>query len=594
MPEAQPFPIQPPPGVVKRETDAVIEGRWKDSQWVRSIDGRPEKMGGWEKKTSVAADGSIRALHAWRDLGFLRYVGVGTYKKLYAYEYNDWSQNDITPLDDDGTLGTDPFTTTSGSAVVSVADTAHGRKSGDTVIFSGATTFNNVTMNGTFTVLTVTNANVYTVTAATTASGTGAGGGSSVDYEYEVTIGSEFGAVGLGYGVGRYGIGTYGTARDGSTLTVEPRIWSLDHYGENLLSTFNGGTLYMWDPDTLGAGGRALAISNAPTDVRAAFITEERFIMTLCDDMLVKWPSQDDYTDWTPSDTNTANQRRLQIGTKLVSGRALGNRISLVWTDATVYVFQYTGSSSVFSSRAVGRNCGLIAPNAVIVDQRGIAYWMGNESFHLYNGSVQEMPNVNDIKHFVFDNVRREYAYLCAAHYNAKYDEIIFFYVVDGETQPTKYVLYSIKDQAWWPGELTRTACTNFDHDETRPIFSGDDGHIYLHEVGYNDHNDAAIECYVELAPYAIKDGAVLMDIDGFIGDFVEQVGDITVDFECFDRLRQSAIDTQSLTFEDDEDLEDLRLCGRHVGFTITSNEVDGYFRYGKPVALVKTNGARR
>jgi len=70
------------------------------------------------------------------------------------------------------------------------------------------------------------------------------------------------------------------------------------------------------------------------------------------------WPDQNDPTAWTPLDANTANTRRLTDGTELVNGLALGQRISLVWSDNALYVFQYTGSASVYDSRKVSTNCG--------------------------------------------------------------------------------------------------------------------------------------------------------------------------------------------------------------------------------------------
>jgi len=218
---------------------------------------------------------------------------------------------------------------------------------------------------------------------------------------------------------------------------------------------------------------------------------------------------------------------------------------------------------------------------------------MGNDSFHVYNGTTQEIPNVNNIKDHVFGNLRREFAYLCYAHYNAAFDEIIWNYVPEGETTPTLYVLYSIKDGAWAVGSLARVSATNFDHGETRPIMGASNGHLYQHEDGY-DADGSAIEAYMELAPYALEDGRQILDVDGFVADFPDQVGNVTIEFEGFDRLRQAAIDSATLTVSTTEDLEDLRLCARHIGFTIRSNTVGGFFRYGKPMALVKSNGARR
>jgi hypothetical protein len=40
----------------------------------------------------------------------------------------------------------------------------------------------------------------------------------------------------------------------------------------------------------------------------------------------------------------------LQFGTKLVKGAAIAPFISLVWTDAAVYLFQYTGSLFLYNS----------------------------------------------------------------------------------------------------------------------------------------------------------------------------------------------------------------------------------------------------
>mgnify|MGYP001558973749 CR=1 FL=1 len=178
MAQAKPVPITPPPGVVKTESDRIIEGRWKDTEKVRFSGGLLEKIGGHSKLTADATSGKGRKLHAWRDNKSQRFVSVGTYRKVYVYG-SDFVQHDITPLADSGTLGADPFATTSGSDVVVVTDADHGRSVGDTVIFSGATTVNGLTLNGTFLVTTVTGVNTYTIIASGAASGTGSGGGGS-------------------------------------------------------------------------------------------------------------------------------------------------------------------------------------------------------------------------------------------------------------------------------------------------------------------------------------------------------------------------------------------------------------------------------
>jgi hypothetical protein len=595
MPEARPIPIAPPPGVVKTEATRVIEGRWSDAQWIRFQAGKPQKRGGHTKQTNALTSGVPRALHAWRDLSQQDYMGAATSKKLYVYD-RTFTQADITPIDKTGTLGANPFTTTNGSKIVTVAHTSHTRVSGSAVTFSGATAVGGLTLNGTFTVLVVTGANTYTIQAASAATSGATGGGAAVAYTYEINIGAEAGTYALGYGVGGYGLSTWGTARAVSTLVVEPRIWTLEHYGALLFSSYNGGTIYQFDPATLSTNGRALKLTNAPTDVRAMFITEERFVFALRDNMTINWPDQNDPTIWTPASSNTANTRRLTDGTKLINGLALGQRISLVWSDNALYVFQYTGNASVYDSRKVSTNCGLIAPHAKAADRDGVVYWMSSHTYHLYNGGVSEIPNAADIKDFVFDNLRTDQPYLCWAYYDPKFHEVTFFYVALGASEPELSVTYDIDGQNWTPNiwsAFPRASATKFQHGDTRPYLGGVDGNIYLQEDGYNA-DGAAIPLSLTLAPFALQDGAQNYELDGIRMDEKGQVGNIDVTVSAYETLRGGVIESETITVTETDELLDPRIAGRYMSLAFSSNAVDAFFRLGKPTAFIKNGGARR
>ena len=82
----------------------------------------------------------------------------------------------MTPAEDSGNLS-NAFAVTSGSATVTVTDSAHGLLTGNRIIL-GAASFNGVSWsaNTEFTV-TVTNTNTYSFTASGNASSTGSGVG---------------------------------------------------------------------------------------------------------------------------------------------------------------------------------------------------------------------------------------------------------------------------------------------------------------------------------------------------------------------------------------------------------------------------------
>jgi len=92
-----------------------------------------------------------------------------------------------------GFLGANPYTTTNGSNTVSVFLTQHGFTQGSVFFSQGATAFNGATINGTFIVNGVTDANDFTIDITplgTTPTGSGSGGGSNVTYNCDALVGA--------------------------------------------------------------------------------------------------------------------------------------------------------------------------------------------------------------------------------------------------------------------------------------------------------------------------------------------------------------------------------------------------------------------
>ena len=125
------------PGIQKQTSDLGASGGYVDSDNVRFRYGLPEKIGGWEKTVTNTLIGVVRDAHHWVALDGTRLAALGTDKKLYIYA-NDLIY-DITPERQSNTGVTSAFTTTNGSANVTVNITGHGANEGDIVTFSGKT-----------------------------------------------------------------------------------------------------------------------------------------------------------------------------------------------------------------------------------------------------------------------------------------------------------------------------------------------------------------------------------------------------------------------------------------------------------------------
>jgi hypothetical protein len=565
------------PGIVKSDTEYSQEGRYIDGDHVRWVKARPEKIGGWMSMASSLLTGVCRGLFPWRDNDSVRRIACGTNKKLTLFSGGTLA--DITPLRASGTLATDPFTTSNGSNVVIVTHVAHGANAGDYVTFSGAATFNGVTISGEYQIDSVIDADLYRIQHGTTATGSGSGGGASVTYEYQINNGLQDSTEAAGYGAGTYGTGTYGTPRP-STLTLFCRTWSLDNYGENLLACPRGGNLYQWDPDT---GGRAQLVAGAPTNNMGMFVTEERFPVLYGADgnpMKVKWPNQDDITDWVPTETNTADERVLQDGNLIQTGFRVRSGVNLLLTDTAAVAMQYTGDDFVYRLFPVGRQCGVIGPHGADV-YNGVAYWMGDTQFFKWSGGVVVPIDSKDIRDYVFKdvNLAQRAKFMCRV--NRRFNEIWFFYCSANSVEIDRYVALMLDEgEKWHIGTLVRTAWVDSPL-FTRPVATDLGGQLYEHENGTDDDGDA-LRAYLRSAPVDIDDGEQNFDIFAVIPDFKDQVGRLSLYLFTREYPRASEETAGPFTVLPSTDIiDDVGASGRQAAIQIESNEVGGHFRLG-------------
>lgn len=232
-------------GVDKDNSPLVDQLAWTDADKIRFVGGLPETIYGWERASATDILGICRGAFTYADNERNPIAAFGTHLRLYAMNL-DGALFDITPVVERGVM-VNPFTTTSGSAVVTVADTAHGRTAESKVRFAGASAVGGITVDGEYTVTEAIDANTYTITH-TSAAGSSAGpGGGTVLYDYALAAGQTDGLGGLGYGTGGYGAGGYGGGSSG--LTLYPRTWSFAPWGQNLLASPRGGAIYEWAPE---------------------------------------------------------------------------------------------------------------------------------------------------------------------------------------------------------------------------------------------------------------------------------------------------------------------------------------------------------
>jgi len=529
------------PGVDREGTSYDSEGGWFDSNLIRFNRGRPQKIGGWRKDNENTFLGTCRALHGWVDLDGSKYLGLGTTNKYYLEEGGS-TFTDITPIRVTTGNNEISFAATNGSSTLTVTDTAHGAVTGDFVTYSGCASLGGLVtaavLNQEYEIIGITSVNVYTITAKDTsgdtvtanASDSGDGQGTVVG-AYQINVGLDVYVSSTGFGAGTWGASTWGSTSALSSNN-QLRLWSHDHFGEDLVMNVRGGGVYYWD-ESSGTSSRAVALSDisganlVPTVGLQTLVSEkDRHLIVLgadpisgstrsgaIDPMLIAFSDQENALDFETVTTNTAGSLRLSEGSIIVGGHKARQEI-LIWTDTALYSMQFIGPPYTFGVNLLNKGSGLAAPNAAINAAPG-TFWMSSDNFYVYNGSVQTLPCT--VHSYVFDDINLGQIHKIFAFSTAQFDEVGWFYCSSDSTEIDRYVCYDYADSVWTYGSLSRTAW--LDQGIVNYPRGTASNYLYQHEFGYNDDGSPMTNVYIESSDLDIGDGEQFAFISKIIPD---------------------------------------------------------------------------
>jgi len=167
--------IELTPGVDTELTPTSLRAGYAATQNGRFKSGLFQKLGGWSQFAGFTLGGVPKFAHTWQTIAGAKYLAAGTTTQLTAI--SSGAPSVITPQT--FTSSTTPnFTTSAGSAVVTVVDTNISTVTPYcSVYFNTPITVDGIILSGAYQVATYLSATSYTITAATTgAAGVASGG----------------------------------------------------------------------------------------------------------------------------------------------------------------------------------------------------------------------------------------------------------------------------------------------------------------------------------------------------------------------------------------------------------------------------------
>lgn len=604
-------------GVNRDQTNYSGEGGYYECDKIRFRSGYPQKIGGWLKYSIQAMDGVCRQMFTWITSSSDNIQALGTNKRLYVETGNNLY--DITPIRATYTTASVPSTdncleTTIGSNIVTVNLAGFGSGTGDFVGFYNATAIGGIPateING-YHELTKVNNDIFTFTTTTAATSTvAAGGGTNITIEFEISIGPEVTTYGYGWGAGVWGRGGWGSGNV-TPVRVFQRDWFFDNFDNDLVANIRNGTPYYWAFDPLYTSHAVrldslAGASDVPLEVTQLLVSQgskhllafgaTAYASTDFDPLLIRWSNQDEPQNWTPQVTNSAGFLKVSRGSRII--RAIPTRQEIiVFTDATLNSLQFLGTDQVFGITEMSDNISIASPRACIA-VNNVVYWMGNDKFYAYAGSVATLPCT--LRNHVFNNINWDQADQIICGTNEGWNEIWWMYPTANSETNNAYVIYNHLEKIWYYGSIARTAWNDSPLRQYPQSVRG--AYVYNQEQGLDD-DTLPMAAFITTSDFDIVDGEqflltkrILPDID-FAGSTAENPTVLmTIKPRNFSgstyNTRQPNQPVIENTVDSYTDQIFLRARARQMGVKISSSGLGVQWQLGSPRLDGKPDGKR-
>ena len=372
----------------------------------------------------------------------------------------------------------------------------------------------------------------------------------------------------------------------------------------------NGG-IYYWDK-TSGLAARAVELSSlsgsnlAPTIAKQILVSDrDRHVLVFgCDPqnnigvqdpMLIRFSDQESLREWESTATTTAGDLRLGAGSEIVT--AVETRLqTLVFTDVALYSMQYLGPPFTFGVELVSQNVTIAGPLAAIAVDDTV-FWMGEQEFYTFAGTVQRIPCT--VRDYVFDDINIGQMQKVTAGLNTQDTELWWFYPSAESDENDRYVIYNYQEGVWYYGTLARTCWLDRGTAEN-PIAASTDGYLYFHELGFDDGSTGGpITSYITSSPVDLEDGQQFTFIRRLIPDFdfrntpTSTVPSIDVTTRVRNSSNSSFLKETTSAVSNDTELVHLRLRGRQMSVVGQSSQEGMAWRLGSLRYDLQPDGRR-
>ena len=334
---------------------------------------------------------------------------------------------------------------------------------------------------------------------------------------------------------------------------------------------------------------------------------------------VVEWSPPNDPSGYGTAGSGTAAICAAKIVRAMPLRAGAGNGpIMLFWSLNSLERATFVGGTPIFNFDTISPQSSILS-SASVIEYNGVYFWIGVDSFLVFNGVVRELPNDMNSNDF-FDNLNYTYRSRVFAFKVPRFGEIWWCYPRGSATECTHAIIYNVTLNTWYDTELPMSgrSCAQYAQVFTSPLMCGVDADtstgsttykLWQHEFGTDaiDGTEVlAVDSYYETGEIGLPFGTQGADPGGskqsLVSNMLEpdflQTGDMTVIVKSRWSARSQEHTSAPYNFVATPttaatELVKLRETGRFMRFRFGSNVQGGNYQSGKIMGHFQGGDAR-
>ncbi len=334
--------------------------------------------------------------------------------------------------------------------------------------------------------------------------------------------------------------------------------------------------------------------------VSGGVVVLQPFVFAYGNDGLIRNSNLNAPNNWVIGPGNDANEVNV-AGTKIVKGLPLragsNSPAGLFWSlDSLIRVSK---AGTEFRYDTLSSQTTILSPQSV-VEYDGAYYWIGVDRFLVFNGTVAEVPNSQNLNWF-FDNLNYTQRTKVWAYKNTRYGEIWWFFPYGDAEECTHAIIYNVRENAWY--DTVHSRSSGFSARVFRyPVLFGNvqnrygEYSNYVQEFGLNaveNGSELAIRSFFETSDFGYPTGGAAGE-QPTGSDFWTRLIRIEPDFRqsgpmsvvvIGSEFAQGPVTESALyPFQPTTEKVDMREQRRQISLRFISNTIDGDYHMGRVI----------